>query len=190
MSNAMKTALAAVGITAAAVSPTLAHTGGLVTGFGAGVSHPVLGADHLLAMVAVGLWSAAQPREKAWQAPVLFMLLLVSGAGLGLAAMPLPFVEAGILASIFGLAVLLVAGRRIPSALALTVIGIFAVLHGHAHGSEAAGAIGAYMAGFLVASAALHLTGYGVGRFLVLTRHGLAASGLAVLTAGLVLAGG
>ena len=190
MSNAMKTALAFAGIAAAAVSPALAHTGGVITGFGAGVSHPVLGADHLLAMVAVGLWSAAQPKEKAWHAPVLFVLLLAAGAGLGVANVPLPFVEPGILASIFGLAVLLVAGRRIPSALALAAIGIFALLHGHAHGAEAAGAISAYMAGFLVASAVLHLTGYGVGRVLSTTRHGLAASGLAVLTAGLVLAGG
>lgn len=173
-----------------ASTPALAHTGGIVGGLSSGIAHPLLGLDHLLAMVAVGIFAAVQPQRSAWQAPVAFVVFLAAGALFGGAGIALPFVEPGILASVVLLGLMIAFARVLPAAAGLAAIGVFGLLHGHAHGVEAAGAFSAYMAGFLAASATLHLAGYGMGRALGMTRNGLAASGLAVMTAGLVLAGG
>lgn len=166
-----------------------AHTGHGTSGLGAGLAHPMSGLDHMLAMLAVGVWAAMQPTSRAWQGPAVFITMLAVGAGLGLAGVAVPFVEPGILVSIVLFGVMIAAGRRIPTPVGLVLIGGFALLHGHAHGTEAIGAVGAYMAGFMVASALLHLAGYVVGRTVGLARYGLPATGLALAAAGFALIG-
>ncbi|MCB1390115.1 MAG: HupE/UreJ family protein [Rhodobiaceae bacterium] len=178
---------AALAASATLAGPALAHTGGDVAGLHAGIVHPILGADHLLAMLAVGIWSAAQPVRKAWHAPAAFLALLAIGAVLGMAGVAFPMVEPGILASVVVIGLLAAFARTMPETLALMLIGGFALFHGHAHGAEATGALGGYMTGFLAASATLHLGGYGVGRLASRLRYGLIGSGLAVSAAGLAL---
>jgi len=175
--------------------PALAHTGGSVSSFAAGLGHPILGLDHLLAMLAVGVWSAARPAARAWQGPAVFLALLALGSALGLLGLELPlvepgFVEMGILASVVALGAMILLAGRLPGAVGLAAIGGFALLHGHAHGTEAAGTVAGYMVGFLLASAALHLGGLGLGRLLSRLAWGLPAAGLGIGAAGLALIAG
>lgn len=179
----------AVVLTAMA-TPALAHTGGAAGGLSSGLVHPILGADHLLAIAAVGVWSAAQPAKQAWRGPVLFVGVLAVGALLGVNGLSLPMVEPGILASIVVLGLMIAAARVLPTEAGLAAIAVFALFHGHAHGTEAVGALAGYMAGFMIASAALHATGYGLGRLAGRLKHGLAGIGLAIAGSGLLLAGG
>ncbi|QKV17310.1 HupE/UreJ family protein [Oricola thermophila] len=189
MTFAYKRLFAAAGLTLAA-TPALAHTGGAVSGFASGLAHPVLGVDHLMAMVAVGIWSAAGPARTAWRGPALFIAVLGLGAVLGMSGLALPFVEPGILASIFVLGAMIVAARFLPAAAGMAAIAGFALLHGHAHGVEAAGAVSGYMAGLVLTSALLHAGGYVVGRLVSGMRYGMIVSGMAVAAGGLVLAAG
>ncbi len=184
--------LPAAGFLAAATlaGPASAHTGGAVSGLTAGLVHPFLGLDHLLAMLAVGLWAATQPAARAWQGPAVFLALLALGGLAGLAGGSLAFVEPGILASVMVLGAMVFAARRLPAGLGLAALGGFALLHGLAHGAEAAGGLAAYMAGFLLASAGLHLGGFAAGRALGRWRYGLPAAGLGLGLAGLALVAG
>lgn len=144
----------------------LAHVGqGRAEGFLAGLSHPVSGLDHVLAMVAVGLWGAQLGAPAIWLLPVTFPVVMAFGGMLGLAGMPLPGVEAAIALSgiLLGLAVL--AEWKPPLPLAAVIVGFFAVFHGHAHGAELpAGASGlTYSIGFVAATGTLHAVGIGIG---------------------------
>ncbi|MEQ8825403.1 MAG: HupE/UreJ family protein [Filomicrobium sp.] len=183
-----KTVLGAAAVTLIA-SPCLAHTGGATGGFSSGLTHPIAGMDHLLAMVAVGVWSATQPLRNAWQGPALFIVMLAIGALLGVYGSALPFVEPGILASVVFLGLMVAVSRHLNAGLGLIAIGGFALFHGHAHGTEAVGALGGYMAGFMLTSAALHAAGFASGLVLAKSRYGLIASGLAIAAGGLALAG-
>ena len=143
-----------------------AHTDGVVAGgFASGVLHPLLGLDHLVAMVAVGLWGAFLGSPAIWLLPVVFPLVMALGGALGIANVPLPAVEIGIASSgvLLGLAVAF--GWRAPLALAAVLVGAFAIFHGHAHGTELPAAANpfAYAAGFVLSTGALHLAGVGVG---------------------------
>ena len=163
----------------------LAHPGHVAgSPFAAGWAHPLSGSDHVLAMLAVGLWAAtATDRRGIWALPLSFMAAMVLGGVLGAAGVQLPAVEPMILASsvILGLAVAL--ALRPSLGVALPVVAAFGVMHGHAHGAEGpASGLAAYAAGFLLATGALHLAGIGLGR-LGLTRilGGLtAAAGVAL----------
>lgn len=176
---------------AAALWPALAlaHVGqGRAEGLLAGLSHPVSGLDHVLAMVAVGLWGAQLGAPAIWLLPVTFPVVMAFGGMLGLAGMPLPGVEAAIALSgiLLGLAVL--AEWKPPLPLAAVVVGFFAVFHGHAHGAELpAGASGlTYSIGFVAATGTLHAVGIGVG---VIHRWGWGRVALRLAGAG-VAAGG
>lgn len=167
----------------------LAHVGqGRAEGFLAGLSHPVSGLDHVLAMVSVGLWGAQLGAPAIWLLPVTFPMVMAFGGMLGLAGMPLPGVEAAIALSgiLLGLAVL--AEWRPPLPLAAVIVGFFAVFHGHAHGAELpAGASGlTYSIGFVAATGTLHAVGIGIG---VLHRWGWGRVALRLAGAG-VAAGG
>ena len=186
--NAKRLAVIA-GLTLVA-SPALAHTGGEVSGFHSGFFHPILGLDHLMAMLAVGVWSAVQPPCLAWRGPAVFVAMLAFGAVLGMGGMPMPFVEPGILASVVILGLMVAGARLLPASAGLVAIAGFALVHGHAHGTEAAGTLAAYMTGFTAASALLHVAGYGAGRLVTGTRFGMFASGLAIAAGGLVLISG
>jgi len=170
--------------------PALAHSGhGATTGLIAGLAHPVFGLDHLLAMLAVGLWSGFVLPRRFWLGAAVFMASMVVGAALSWAGIALPFVEAGIVASVVLFGALTLAARRgqagrITTA-SLVAIGGFAMFHGHAHATEAAGAILPYLAGFLMATGALHLAGIGIARAVAVQPlaqrvmgGGIAASGL------------
>jgi urease accessory protein len=153
---------------AALFSPALARAhveSGRAEGFLAGLGHPVSGLDHVLAMVAVGLWGAQLGPPAVWLLPVTFPLVMAFGGMLGLAGVPLPGVEIGIALSgvLLGLAVL--AEWRPPIVAAAILVGFFAVFHGHAHGTELpAGASGlAYSMGFVAATGTLHAIGIAIG---------------------------
>lgn len=146
----------------------LAHPGhhGATAPFTDGWMHPLGGADHILAMVAVGLWAAtAADRRGIWALPLAFVAAMLAGGALGATGIHLPAVEPMILASsiILGLAVAL--ALRPSLGFALPVVALFGLVHGHAHGVEGPGSgLLAYAAGFTLATAALHLAGIGLGR--------------------------
>lgn len=150
---------------AGATSFAAAHTGHGAASLSEGLVHP-LAADHLLAMVAVGLWSAvALNGARRWLGPLAFLAALTVGATLGAAGLALPFTEAGIALSVAGFGAMLIAGRRLPAGAGLALIAAAALLHGLAHGAEwpAGGSAAAYAAGFLGATALLHVAGVGFG---------------------------
>jgi urease accessory protein len=143
-----------------------AHTGeGVQGGLVSGFTHPLLGWDHLVAMVAVGLWGVFLGRPALWILPVAFPLVMAFGGALGVAGMPLPAVEAGIALSGVILGLLVALGARAPLWAAVAIVGGFAIFHGHAHGTELPEAASpfAYALGFVVATGLLHLAGIGFG---------------------------
>ncbi len=152
--------------------PAEAHTGmpeiGLVSGF----LHPITGWDHVVAMVGVGLWGAFLGAPAIWLLPVIFPLVMSLGGALGILGVPLPAIETGIALSgvVLGLAVLV--GLRAPLWLAGTVVAIFAICHGYAHGRELPSAANpfAFGIGFVVATGLLHLAGIGLGCLTLIPR--------------------
>ena len=146
--------------------PAFAHVqpgeaGGFVTGF----LHPVSGLDHVLAMVAVGLWGAQLGAPAIWLLPVTFPLVMALGGFLGLVGVPLPGVEIGIAASAILLGAAVMTERRPPLYAAAALVAFFAIFHGHAHGTELPpGQSGLlYSLGFVVATGCLHAIGIGIG---------------------------
>lgn len=129
-----------------------------------GLLHPLTGLDHMAAMVAVGLWSAMTAR-RVWLAPITFAGMLLVGAMLGLSGLELPAVEPMIASSLLVLGLLVATKAQVPAALAAGIVGLFAVFHGVAHGSELAGGGNGWMplVGMLIATMGLHLAGVGAG---------------------------
>lgn len=130
-----------------------------------GLLHPLTGPDHLLAMLAVGLWAALAGGRAAWRLPVGFVAALLAGFGLGSAGLPLPAVEPVILASVIVIGAVVALAVRPPLGVALAMVALFGLAHGHAHGTEGpAAGLAAYAAGFTLATAGLHAAGYTLGR--------------------------
>lgn len=155
----------AAALVLAGTVPALAHSSGDSSGVLSGFLHPLTGPDHVVAMVAVGLWGAVLGAPALWFLPVAFPLAMALAGAAGVAGVPLPGVETGIALSgvILGLAVLF--RFRAPLWLALVLVGLFAIFHGHAHGTElpeAANPAG-YALGFVVATGLLHLAGIAIG---------------------------
>lgn len=151
-----------------ALYPTLAFAHaeqGRAAGLIAGLHHPVSGLDHVLAMVSVGLWGAQLGPPAVWLLPVTFPMVMALGGMVGLLGVPLPGVEVGIALSGILLGVAVLAEWRPPLGVAATIVGVFAVFHGHAHGTELpAGASGLlYSVGFVAATGTLHAVGIGIG---------------------------
>jgi len=158
-------ALVALSLTAVA-SRALAHVEtGQAAGFLSGLAHPVSGLDHVLAMVAVGLWGAQLGAPAIWILPVTFPLVMALGGLLGLLGVPLPGVELGIAASAILLGAAVMTERRLPLYAAAALVGFFAIFHGHAHGTELPpGQSGLlYSLGFVVATGCLHAIGIAIG---------------------------
>jgi urease accessory protein len=158
------------GLTTAALTlipaAAFAHTGaGELHGFVWGFAHPLGGLDHILAMVTVGIFAWQLGGRALWLVPATFVLVMAAGATLGMARLPLPLVEFGIAASVIVLGGMIAFASSTPIAVAMRIVGLFAIFHGHAHGTEVAldAAGGAYAAGFLLATALLHLAGIGLG---------------------------
>ena len=160
----------AVLVLALAVLPDVAaaHSDGtLAGGFASGFLHPVLGWDHVVAMVAVGLWGAFLGSPAIWILPVVFPLVMAFGAVLGVLGIPVPAIEVGIAGSAVVLGLLILLAVRLPLWLAGVIVGVFAIFHGYAHGAELPEATNpfAYGVGFVVATGVLHLIGIGFGLF-------------------------
>jgi len=172
-------------------SPIWAHAEkGQAAGFLTGIHHPISGLDHVLAMVAVGLWGAQLGAPAIWLLPVTFPMVMAFGGFLGLLGVPIPGVELGIALSAILLGSMVAMEARPPLWLAATLVGFFAIFHGHAHGTELpAGENGLlYSVGFVIATGCLHATGISIG-LIHRWRSGriaLRVAGAGVAAAGLV----
>jgi urease accessory protein len=172
--------------------PAQAHPGHRgVSGFAEGLGHPFNGLDHLLAMIAVGLWAAQLGGRSVWIVPVAFVGMTTVGGALGWSGVPLPFVEAGVLASVVTLGLLIATASRWPLAACATLVGLFALFHGHAHGAEIPDAASrlTYGLGFVAATACLHSIGVGAGLFVhcFLKPVGLRYAGAGLVMMGILL---
>lgn len=174
---------------AAAMAHTVAGAGAMP--LHAGIMHPLLGADHVLTMIAVGIFAAMSGGRAVWAYPASFVGAMLLGGFLGFQGMALPVIEPTILASVVVLGAAVAFALRPPLGLACVAIGLFGVAHGYAHGLEgpALGGLG-YAAGFVVATAGLHALGLGLGSLADTYGRPALARGLGGLTAaaGLVLA--
>lgn len=135
--------------------------GGIAGGFISGFVHPILGWDHVAAMVAVGLWGAFLGSPSIWILPVVFPLVMAIGGALGVAGIEVPAVETGIAVSAVVLGAMVAFAVRPPIWVAAVIVGAFAIFHGHAHGTELPSAANplAYSVGFVIATGLLHLCG-------------------------------
>jgi hydrogenase/urease accessory protein HupE len=171
-------------------SPAWAHAQqGQAAGFVSGVGHPVSGLDHVLAMIAVGLWGAQLGAPAVWLLPVTFPMVMAIGGFLGLVGVPLPGVEIGVALSAVLLGLMVAREARPPLAAAAAMVGFFAIFHGHAHGTELPqGQSGLlYSVGFVIATGCLHAIGIGIGLIHRWSwgRRALRVAGAAVAIAGL-----
>jgi len=152
------------------LSPALAfaHPGHDHAGVMSGLAHPLFGLDHLLAMLAVGLWAAQQQGTARWALPLTFVATMLFGGLLGFAGIEMPLMETGIAGSVLALGLLVALAVRPPVAIAAGLAALFAASHGVAHGLElpALSSPWGYAAGFVAATAALHAAGYAVARSL------------------------
>jgi urease accessory protein len=175
-------------------APVLAHTGTEAGGFASGFMHPVLGPDHVIAMVAVGLWGVFLGAPALWVLPIAFPLVMAVGGAFGMIGVPLPAVETGIALSAVVLGLCVALALKPPLPLAGLAVGVFAVFHGHAHGAEMPEASDAvsYALGFVIATGLLHLCGILIGSLArsdagrIVVR---AAGGLIALAGGAFLTG-
>jgi urease accessory protein len=149
----------------ALAGPAAAHTAGGVDGVAAGLVHPLGGLDHLLAMIAVGLWAAQLGQRALWAVPGAFVVVMAVGGALGAAGVALPHVEPALAASVLALGLLVAFAVRLPAAAGAAIAGLFALFHGHAHGTELPAATSALLfgVGFVAATALLHGIGLAVG---------------------------
>lgn len=182
-----------IATTAATGSGAAAHTfGAQGAGLAQGFLHPLGGLDHLLAMVAVGLWAAQRGGRALWAVPAAFVGMMAVGGAAGAIGAPLPLVELGIAGSLIVLGLAVALSVRLPIAASAVLVGLFALFHGHAHGTELPETASAlqYGLGFIAATAALHGLGVAIGAALkrdagrALVRIG----GAGIAATGLVLA--
>ncbi len=181
--------LATTTMASLAETPAEAHTGiGAAGGFQSGLEHPLFGLDHLLAMLAVGVWGAQMGGRRIWTLPVTFPLVMALGGLLGMSGFSLPHVEMGIALSMIALGLAIALAWKPPEWMALGLIGVFAIFHGYAHGVELPSAAdpASYAAGFVVATGFIHVVGIGIGLLLGALLRGRL---LEILGAGIALAG-
>jgi urease accessory protein len=170
--------------------PAVAHSGSVSEGILGGFAHPIFGADHVVAMVAVGLWGAFLGPPAIFILPVLFPLVMAFGGVLGLIGVPLVGTELGIASSAVLLGMMVAFAARPPLWVATVIVGAFAIFHGHAHGAEfPAGAdANAYFIGFVIATGLLHLIGIAFGFTMrwPVGRIGVRGAGAAIASVGML----
>jgi len=171
-----------------------AHGIGRAGGFLAGMRHPVLGYDHLLAMLSVGVLSAQIGGRAIWTVPTAFVLTMAVGGLLGILGVPLFSVEIGIAFSVFALGAAIAADKKMPVVVAMLFVATFAIFHGHAHGSEmpVLAAPAFYAVGFMTGTAGIHVAGVLIGMLFIQSPRGtlalrLAGAGMAVVGLGLIV---
>ena len=183
-----------VSVLAVFTTPSLAqaHVGvGDASGFLNGLVHPVTGLDHLCAMLAVGLWAAQRGGRAIWLVPVVFLAVMAVGGVLGMMAVSIPYVETGVVASVLILGVMVAAAVRLPLAVSVLIVGLFALVHGHAHGSEmpATASDVLYGLGFMATTALIQMCGIGAG--LMVRRYGapqlIRYAGGAIVACGMIM---
>lgn len=167
MKNIFRRDLLLLSLPAVILMPSLvyAHTGvGHTSGFLYGFSHPTSGIDHILAMFAVGIWAAQTGRNAVWYIPLTFVSIMILGSVLGMFGAAMPFIEQGIVMSVLILGVFISAAVKLPTALSTTIVALFAIFHGYAHGTETAAGLSGlnYIIGFVSATSSLHLLGIGI----------------------------
>lgn len=175
---------------AALPGSAFAHTGqGAAFSFSSGFLHPFGGLDHVLAMIAVGLLAAQLGGRALWLVPGTFVTVMALAAAAGVVGVPLPGTEYGILLSIIAISLPVAFALGMPVALAMALVGVFAIFHGHAHGAELpAGTEAApYVAGFALATALIHAAGISFG--LALGRLAMGRPALRIAGGAIVLAG-
>lgn len=180
----------------ALAAPAFAHTGvgAHSHDFASGFLHPLMGVDHMLAMLGVGVWAAQLGKRATWLVPAAFVAVMIAGAGLALSGIAMPMVEFGIAGSVLMIGALIAFRTRLPVSVAMSLVGLFALFHGHAHGTELPGFAhpAAYGAGFVAATALLHVAGVGIA--LAVRNHAaklpfrIAGAAMAVVGGGLLLA--
>ncbi len=140
---------------------------GMAGGFISGLTHPLFGFDHVVAMIAVGLWGAFLGSPALWILPVVFPVVMAFGGALGVLGVQIPLVETGVAASAVVLGLMVALALRPKIAIAAVIVGAFAIFHGHAHGTELPEAASplAYSIGFVISTGLLHLAGIGFGHF-------------------------
>lgn len=169
-----------------AAQPIYAHTMS-AGGFASGLAHPLLGWDHMLAMLAVGVWAAELGGRAMWKVPAAFVLAMALGMGVALGGVTLSGVEGWIATSVLVIGLLLAAPRGVAGGIAAVIVAVFAIFHGYAHGAALALSASplAYMAGLMLTTVCLHLTGIGAGRALRASHRDLIrVGGLALAAAG------
>lgn len=179
------------------IEPVFAHTAGsgeIAGGLTSGFVHPILGFDHLLAMLAVGMWGAQLGGRAIWVLPVAFPMVMAMGGALGILGVPLPVVELGIAGSVAVLGGAVALAARPSDWIGAVIVGFLALFHGHAHGTELPASADplAYGIGFVVATGLIHAVGIGIGMVTLLPRGraALRVAGVAICAAGLWLVAG
>jgi urease accessory protein len=164
--NLVRRIAAPATILVALTGSALAHTGhGDTSGFAHGFNHPIGGLDHVLAMVAVGLYAAMLGGRALWLVPGTFVTVMALGGALGMAGYALPYTEIGIALSVIVLGLAVAFRIGVPTLAAMALVGLFAIFHGHAHGAEMPLDLSGYeyAAGFLLTTALLHGAGIALG---------------------------
>jgi urease accessory protein len=165
MNSCVTRIAAAAAVLIALTSAAAAHPGHVEAGFAHGFMHPLGGLDHVLTMVAVGLYAALLGRRALWLVPATFVVVMALGGAAGVAGYALPYTEIGIAASVVVLGLAVALRVSLPTLAAMALVGVFAVFHGHAHGAEMPQSLSGYeyAAGFLAATALLHGAGIAIG---------------------------
>jgi urease accessory protein len=187
----LRSNLIGLALTGALVSPAVAHPGVEINSFASGIAHPLNGIDHILAMIAVGLWAVLADGRAIWIWPMTFVAAMLAGFVAASSGVPMPFVEPAISSSVIILGLFVALAVKAPLWLGAASAGLFGFFHGHAHGAEGtAVSLIPYAVGFVLATATLHVAGTGlglfaassIGRFALRGMGGLAAlSGLALI---------
>jgi urease accessory protein len=182
--SALPLAVVFIAVSGSAAFAHPGHGGGLADG----LAHPFTGIDHMLAMVAVGLWAAQLGGRAIFALPLAFPLMMAAGAALGMNGVAMPWTEIGIVASVVVLGAMVAVGVRASLALSVALVGVFAIFHGYAHGSEFPGSASPWLygAGFIAATLVLHAIGIAIG---MVTQRPFAmrTAGGAIAAAGLLL---
>jgi urease accessory protein len=193
MRPSIRTALLAFAI-AGIPATALAHVGvGDTHGFSHGFAHPIGGLDHILAMIAAGMFAACLGGRSMWLVPTAFVLTMAVGGTLGIMGADVPFVEGGIAASVIVLGLAVALQWSVPTVAAMALVGFFATFHGYAHGAEMPADVPGlgYPLGFMLATALLHVLGIviglGIGRIGTRSRIALQAAGGAMALGGVAI---